>query len=166
MKRCIIHSILSLLLTSLYAALHAQPSTQQAVVAGGGSAMAQTWIFDFTIGEAITATIGNDPLCTQGIQQPLPKKDIPPADTRLHVSIYPNPVKSKLYLRLYAEQATVVNVTITAVTGQLISTHVLTLSKGFSDHSLPMLNCRAGMYLLTAREPVSGKRIIAKLIKE
>lgn len=104
MARSVFYFFLSLAGPAFFIDGQAQVTIQQVVApAGGTSKTVSGYTIDFTVGEAVIATAGIDPTCTEGFHQPLEAKDF------VHHSLHLNAVNQTTYIQLSWRTTTEVN---------------------------------------------------------
>jgi hypothetical protein len=145
--------------------LHAQSAEQRVIASGGNSSKAISgYDISFTIGETMIATIGSNPVCTEGFHQPSQAKDFPQGDQAL--VIFPNPVKSTLYIRLFSDKKTRFHLTFYTITGQLAGTRQLEIGQGFNLLPLSVVSLKTGIYIVSVKDMSSSLQMNVKMMKE
>lgn len=148
------HILSILFLLSLAPAANAQEICIQVIGATGKSASLSDKQYDYTAGEAVTATFqSNGTALTQGFHQPeicgTVSVEAPLVAGRPDVVLCPNPTADKLLLRFNAPEGTVFSARIVSMNGQALSP-----AYRFSDAEESVVECRllpAGMYQLLLR---------------
>jgi hypothetical protein len=145
--------------------LRAQTTEQRVIASGGGNSKAiNGYDISFTVGETVIATIGNNPVCTEGFHQPSQAKDFPQGNQPL--VIYPNPVKNTLYVRLFSDKKTSFQLTFYTITGQLAGTRKLDIGIGYNLLRVPVVSLKQGIYIVSVKDMASSLQMTVKMIKE
>ena len=145
---------------------------QQVIGAGGGSSKTVgAYTIDFTIGETVTLTAGSDPACTEGFQQPLTARDLPPDSNLInssgwYVKVYPNPIHDPLTIHAYMDRPGDLDFRLVDLLGRVLWVRRLSFLQGYNDASLYTGSLARGVYVLYITDPIHGARHAVKLLKE
>ena len=146
--------------------LQAQQPNPSVIASGGASSTAITgYTIDCTVGETIIATAGTGPICTQGMHQPNSVRVDFAAENGFAL-VYPNPVQTTLHVKLYMEERTTVTFCIYTATGQQLLVRSKELMPGYHEELFPVTGLKSGMYILTLKEFVKGRRLQVKVVKQ
>ena len=143
----------------------AQQAKQVIIASAGSSAVVNNYTIESTVGETIIATAGTGPVCTQGLHQPnVVQIDLGAGNG--FVLVYPNPVHTTLYVRLYIEEATSVLLTLYTTTGQQVLARSRELMPGYHNEPIPVTGLKPGIYMLILRDMVTGRKHTVKVLKQ
>lgn len=111
------------------------------------------------------ATAGTNPICTQGLHQPnVVQIDLGAGNS--FALVYPNPVQTTLYIKLYLEDTTSVLLTLYTATGQQVLARSRELMPGYHQESIPVTGLKPGIYLLIIRDARTGRKLTVKVLKQ
>lgn len=165
-KRFFSSSLLYLLVLLLLAAHgQAQQAKQVTIASAGSSAVVNGYIIESTVGETVIATAGTGPICTQGLHQPnVVQVDLGAGNG--FALVYPNPVQTTLYIKLYLEETTSVLLTLYTATGQQVLARSRELMPGYHNESIPVTGLKPGIYMLIVRDTVTSRKLTVKVMKQ
>ena len=147
----------------------AQTVLQVVGSAGGSSKALAGYTVDFTVGEAVIATAGTNPSCTEGFHQPLTARDFPDSNllnVKWYIKVYPNPVHDQLTLHAYMDQPGNLDLRLIDIMGRVVMTRRLTFVQGYNDVLLNMGSLARGIYVLYMADAIHGGHQTVKLLKE
>lgn len=153
--------LIGLLLTAY---VHAQQAKQALIASAGSSAVINNYTFESTVGETIIATVGNGPICTQGLHQPN-SLQVDFAIDNGFVKIFPNPVQTTAQIKLYVEERTMITFTLHNPAGQQVFIRSRELMPGYHTEYLHLTGFKSGIYVLTLKESTRGRKLNVKLLK-
>lgn len=156
----------TLLLTAMpaIAALAQQVRTAAIGAAGSSSTALKDLVVESTIGEVVIATIGSNPSCTQGMHQPNTLKVDFAADNKF-VTVYPNPVSTTLFVKLYFEETAGVSFIIHSATGQQVLKREKSYLPGQHIEAFPVSLFKQGLYIITVKDQTNGNNLLVKFMK-
>lgn len=156
--------LLTLAAFALMGALKAQTVMPQVVSSSGGSGQNAQGSLDWTIGEAVTATVsGGSSTLTQGFQQPtlLIATAQNESNPLLNMLLYPNPTADYVTLKLDPSKDAVYNFKIFDATGKLVN-------EGKASTANPTISFQglaSGQYTVSLISPTSKQQSIS-IIKQ
>lgn len=143
----------------------AQQAKQVTIASAGSSAVVNGYTIESTVGETVIATAGTGPICTQGLHQPnVVQVDLGAGNG--FALVYPNPVQTTLYIKLYLEETTSVLLTLYTATGQQVLARFREVMPGYHNESIPVTGLKPGIYMLIVRDTVTGRKLTVKVLKQ
>jgi len=167
MSRILLYAVLGC--AGLLACHNGQAQLLQVIASGGGTQAIGSYTVDFTIGEAVVATIGTDPTCTEGFNQPAIVSHGPDSNlinAKWYIKVYPNPVHDQLSIHAYMDLPGTLDFRLVDIMGRVILNRPMTFQQGYNNGLLDMGNLGRGIYLLYISDAIHGGHQTVKLLKE
>ena len=167
MFRVTIYCILGLAAVLGYSNGEAQ--VLQVLGSGGGSGTVGGYTIDFTVGEAVIATVGTAPICTEGFNQPLTAADLPDSNLRnakWYIKVFPNPVQGQLKVHAFMDVGGKLSMRLIDIMGRTVMSREMSFIQGYNDVVLNFGSVARGIYVLYISDAIHGGHQAIKLLKD